>query len=148
MSANEDPMALAELLWGLRKPRTRGPRPAFDLAQVADAAVKVADTEGLEAVSMHRVAAELGLTKMALYRYVNGKSELSAIMIEAAVGTPPDLSGVTSWRTKSWKSTPANCPPPGDATPGCRRSPWATASWVHAKLDGPKEPSALWPTRP
>ncbi|MFD0534632.1 TetR/AcrR family transcriptional regulator [Actinomadura luteofluorescens] len=89
MAVNEDPRTLAELLWGQRKPRSRGPRPAFDLARLADTAVKVADAEGLEAVSMHRIAAELGFTKMALYRYVNGKTELMAIMIEAAVGTPP-----------------------------------------------------------
>ncbi|TDC90670.1 hypothetical protein E1292_43435 [Nonomuraea deserti] len=52
MPVNEDPKAVAELLWGLRKPSSRGPRPAFDLDQVAGTAVKVADTEGLEAVSM------------------------------------------------------------------------------------------------
>ena len=130
MSANEDPRALAELLWGLRKPHTRGPRPAFDLAQLADTAVKVADT--LEAVSMHRVAAELGLTKMALYRYVNGKTELMAIMIEAAVAHPrPERGGRLAGQ--AGRSTPADCPPPGGATPGCRRSPWATASWDHVR---------------
>lgn len=138
MSANEDPMALAELLWGLRKPRTRGPRPAFDLAQVADAAVKVADTEGLEAVSMHRVAAELGLTKMALYRYVNGKSELSAIMIEAAVGTPPDLSGVTSWRTKLEEYA-------RQLSAAWRRHPWLPSITVGDRVMGPCETG--WPER-
>lgn len=98
MGTDQDPKALAELLWGLRKPSSRGPKPAFDLAQIADTAVRVADAEGLEAVSMQRVAAELGLTKMALYRYVNGKTELIAVMIEAAVGEPPDLSRLNGWR--------------------------------------------------
>ncbi|TMR04732.1 TetR/AcrR family transcriptional regulator [Actinomadura soli] len=98
MATDQDPKELAELLWGLRKPSSRGPKPAFDVAQIADTAVRVADAEGLEAVSMQRVAAELGLTKMALYRYVNGKSELIAVMIEAAVGEPPDLSRLNGWR--------------------------------------------------
>ncbi|MFI7470182.1 TetR/AcrR family transcriptional regulator [Nonomuraea sp. NPDC049646] len=132
MSANEDPTALAELLWGLRKPRTRGPRPAFDLAQVADAAVNVADAEGLEAVSMHRVAAELGLTKMALYRYVNGKSELSAIMVEAAVGTPPDLSGLTNWRAKLEEYA-------RQLSAAWRRHPWLPSITVGDRVMGPRE---------
>ncbi|MFF4197099.1 TetR/AcrR family transcriptional regulator [Nonomuraea sp. NPDC001831] len=132
MSANEDPRALAELLWGLRKPHTRGPRPAFDLARLADTAVKVADAEGLEAVSMHRVAAELGLTKMALYRYVNGKTELMAIMIEAAVGTPPDLNGAAGWRAKLEEYARA-------LSTVWRRHPWLPSITVGDRVMGPRE---------
>jgi AcrR family transcriptional regulator len=132
MPVNEDPKALAELLWGLRKPRTRGPKPAFDLAQLADTAVKVADAEGLEAVSMHRVAAELGLTKMALYRYVNGKTELVAIMIEAAVGTPPDLSGATGWRAKLEEYARR-------LSATWRHHPWLPSITVGDRVMGPRE---------
>lgn len=136
MSVNEDPRTLAELLWGLRKPRVRGPRPAFDLAQLADAAVKVADTEGLEAVSMHRVAAELGLTKMALYRYVNGKTELMAIMVEAAVGTPPDLSGTPGWRAKLEEYA-------RELSAAWQRHPWLPSITVGDRVMGPRE--TAWP---
>ncbi|MFB4280269.1 MULTISPECIES: TetR/AcrR family transcriptional regulator [unclassified Nonomuraea] len=136
MSANEDPRAVAELLWGQRKPRSRGPRPAFDVAQVADIAVKVADTEGLEAVSMQRVAAELGLTKMALYRYVNGKSELIAVMIEAAVGTPPDLGGVTGWRARLEEYA-------RQLSAAWRRHPWLPSVTVGDRVMGPRETG--WP---
>jgi AcrR family transcriptional regulator len=136
MSANEDPKAVAELLWGLRKPRSRGPRPAFDVAQVADTAVKVADTEGLQAVSMQRVAAELGLTKMALYRYVNGKTELIAVMIEAAVGTPPDLSALTGWRAKLEEYA-------RQLSAAWRRHPWLPSLTVGDRVMGPRETG--WP---
>jgi AcrR family transcriptional regulator len=135
VAVNEDPRALAELLWGLRKPRTRGPRPAFDLARLADTGVKVADTEGLEAVSMHRIAAELGLTKMALYRYVNGKAELLAIMIERAVGTPPDLSGVAGWRAKLEEYA-------RELSAAWRRHPWLPSVTVGDRVMGPRE--AAW----
>lgn len=136
MSASESPEAVAELLWGLRKPASRGPRPAFDLAQVADTAVKVADTEGLEAISMQRVAAELGLTKMALYRYVHGKAELMAVMIEAAVGPPPDLSGVNGWRAKLEEYARR-------LSATWRLHPWLPSVTVGDRVMGPRETG--WP---
>jgi AcrR family transcriptional regulator len=68
---------------------------------IAEAAARIADQEGYPALSMQRVAAEVGVTKMALYRYVAGKSDLEAVMIEAAVGDPPDLAGVPGgWRAR------------------------------------------------
>ncbi|HEV7762166.1 MAG TPA: TetR/AcrR family transcriptional regulator [Acidimicrobiales bacterium] len=93
--------AMIELLWVGRERPSRGPKPALDLAQISEAALRIADAEGFAAVSMQRVASELAFTKMALYRYVTGKAELTAIMIEAAVGEPPDLGAVAGgWRAK------------------------------------------------
>ncbi|MEU8383173.1 TetR/AcrR family transcriptional regulator [Streptosporangium sp. NPDC048865] len=50
------------------------------------AAVRIADTEGLDALSMRRVAAELGTGAMSLYRYVLGKDALVELMVEAVFG--------------------------------------------------------------
>jgi len=86
-----------EFLWGERARPTRGPKPALTLEGIADAGIAVADAEGLAAVSMQRVAAELGYTKMSLYRYLPGKAELVAVMVERAVGEPPILSA-SGWR--------------------------------------------------
>lgn len=44
--------------------------------KVLEAALEVADAEGLQALSFRRVAARLGVTPMALYRYVASKEEL------------------------------------------------------------------------
>src|ERR1700754_3434178 len=91
-----------QLLWGLREGPTRGPKPVLSLERIAQAAVDIADVEGLAAVSMQRVAADLDFTKMSLYRYVTGKDELVAAMIDLAVGEPPavgDLPG-SSWRPR------------------------------------------------
>lgn len=92
---------LIELLWEGRKPAQRGPRPALTVDRIAETAVRIADADGIDAVAMHRVADELGFTKMALYRYVAGKDELVATMIERAVGTPPDLADVRGWRPRA-----------------------------------------------
>jgi AcrR family transcriptional regulator len=85
-----------EFLWHERSRPTRGPKPALTLDKIADAAIAVADAEGLAAVSMQRVAADLGFTKMSLYRYLPGKAELVAIMLERGIGEPPALTG--GWR--------------------------------------------------
>lgn len=88
-----------ELLWGRRKASTRGPKPTLTIEGIAGIAVGIADADGIEAVSMQRVAAELDFTKMSLYRYVSGKAELIAAMIDLAVGEPPDLSRFRGWRS-------------------------------------------------
>src|SRR5689334_22149881 len=76
----------ADLLWGPRERPSRGPKPGLTRDGIVRAAIGVADAEGLAAVSMQRVAAEVGFTTMALYRYVPGKNELVALMVDSAVG--------------------------------------------------------------
>ena len=80
--------ASIEEAWGLRRRPTKGPKPGLDLDRIVGAAVKVAATEGLAAVSMSRVAGELGSSAMSLYRYVAAKDELLALMVDAAFDTP------------------------------------------------------------
>ena len=73
-----------ELLWGRRERRQRGPRPGLSVDAIVAAAVAIADADGLGAVSMARVASELGFTTMSLYRYVDSKDELLALMWNAS----------------------------------------------------------------
>ena len=95
----------ADFFWAPRPRPTRGPKPTLTLDQIADAAIAIADAEGLAAVSMQRVAADLGYTKMSLYRYLPGKTELVAAMFERALGEPPEIArqpwreALTEWAT-------------------------------------------------
>src|SRR5262249_3822232 len=73
-----------DLLWGRRQRGRRGPRPGLSVDSIVRAAVALADAEGLEAVSMARVAGELGFTTMSLYRYVASKDELLQLMWNAS----------------------------------------------------------------
>ncbi|WP_329381133.1 TetR/AcrR family transcriptional regulator [Streptomyces sp. NBC_01351] len=84
------PASLA-MAWGLRERPGKGPRPTLTLPRIVDAAVALAATEGMDAVSMGRVAKELGVSTMSLYRYVTAKEELYILMSDAGVGTPPPL---------------------------------------------------------
>jgi AcrR family transcriptional regulator len=85
--------------WGVRERPHKGPKPALSLARIVDAAVHIADTEGLDAVSMGRVAAELGAAPMSLYRHVSNKEELLRLMVDAAWGdSPGPLAPGETWR--------------------------------------------------
>jgi AcrR family transcriptional regulator len=85
--------------WGLRARPSKGPKPGLSLERIVDAAVRLARSEGLAAVSMARVAQELGASTMSLYRYVAAKDELLILMVDAAVGRPPQSEQPDeSWR--------------------------------------------------
>lgn len=88
-----------EAAWGIRARSERGPRPALRLSGIVEAAVAVATSEGLAAVAMSRVADELGVATMSLYRYVRAKDELLALMVDAVYATPPAAARPNeSWR--------------------------------------------------
>lgn len=87
-----------ELLWGLREPGSRGPRRGLTLARIVDAGIRVAQAEGVGALSMARIARELGVGTMSLYRYVASKDELLTTMVDTALGTPPPAGADEDWR--------------------------------------------------
>lgn len=100
-SSSGDVVRTLELLWETGRRPSRGPKPALTLDQIVEAAVRVADTEGLESLSMRRVAAELGTGTMSLYRYVPGKAELLDLMLDRVQrpsDDPADL-GDGTWRS-------------------------------------------------
>jgi AcrR family transcriptional regulator len=90
--------ASIETAWGIRERPGKGPKPGLSLERIVEAGVTVASAEGLAAVSMSRVAAELGAATMALYRYVATKDELLALMVDAVYHTPPAANPRERWR--------------------------------------------------
>lgn len=98
-----------------------------------EAAVGLADTNGLDAVSMNTLGAELGVTAMALYRHVSGKAELVDLMVESVLTTPPDLpgtslvwrSGITEWARQLLAIFQAH--------------PWLLAATVRGRPMGPAQ---------
>ena len=67
----------------MRKPP---PDPGvLDASAIVDAALKIADEQGLGAVSMRRVASQLGVTPMALYYYVENKDQLIDLMADQSL---------------------------------------------------------------
>src|SRR5262245_567963 len=86
------------VIWMRPERGTRGPKPAFSRDDVAAAAVRIADAEGIEAVSMRRIATELGAGTASLYRYVAKKDDVFELMIDAVVGEVGEAEGAKGWR--------------------------------------------------
>jgi AcrR family transcriptional regulator len=85
-------------IWTRPEPGAR--RARFNREEIAEAALAIADAEGIDAVSMRRVASELGAGTMTLYHYVRTKDELLALMDNAIMGEVliPDDEMPSGWR--------------------------------------------------
>jgi len=85
-------------IWSRPEPGER--KPAHTRERIAETALRIADEEGYEAVTMRRVAAELGAGTMTLYHYVRNKDELTALMDDAIMGEllVPEDELAEGWR--------------------------------------------------
>lgn len=89
------------LAWGVAANPQRGPKREMSVERIVEAAVEIADAEGLGAVSMAAVAAKLGFTPMSLYRYVTAKDDLILLMQEEATGLPSEETlAAGDWRER------------------------------------------------
>jgi AcrR family transcriptional regulator len=99
-----DPDRTLRLLWrqSLGEPRgSRGPRQKISVDDVVDAAITLADEDGVEALSIRRVAERLGIGAMSLYTYVGSKAELIDLMIDRVVARiPRGLDPSAPWRAR------------------------------------------------
>jgi AcrR family transcriptional regulator len=87
------------LAWGVAANPQRGPKRELNIEGIVEAAVAIADADGLSSVSMSSVATALGFTTMSLYRYVSAKDDLILLMQEAGTGVPPlSIGEADSWR--------------------------------------------------
>jgi len=93
-----DPARSLPLLWRDHKRPTRGPRPGLTVDRIVAAAVELADAEGLEALSMRRVAERLGVGTMSLYTYVPGRAELLDAMLDTVLAEVAQPDGAGGWR--------------------------------------------------
>ncbi|WP_124706639.1 TetR/AcrR family transcriptional regulator [Gordonia insulae] len=120
------------LLWGREDPTPRrGPRPTLTVHDIGRAAVAIADAQGVGAVSMKAIAAELGLTTMSLYRYVDSKDDVIEVMVDTAFGPcDPTLTATGTWRERltSWALAAASL---------SRERPWLAAIPLRRPPVGP-----------
>ncbi|GAA2104494.1 TetR/AcrR family transcriptional regulator [Actinomadura alba] len=86
-------------IWMRPERPARGPKPTYSRAQITEAAVRIADAEGLEAATMRRIAAEIGAGAMSLYRYVPSRDDLIELVADRLMGEI-DVEGMPSgdWR--------------------------------------------------
>jgi AcrR family transcriptional regulator len=80
-------------------PTKRGPKQKLTVDEVVDAAIEMADRDGLAALSMRSLAQRLGLGAMSVYTYVPSRNDLIVLMVDQVLGRtqlpalPDDLRG-------------------------------------------------------
>ncbi|NLU76971.1 TetR/AcrR family transcriptional regulator [Micromonospora sp. HNM0581] len=96
-----DPAHTLRLLWRQTDGPRRGPRQGRSLDEIVTVAIELADTEGLESVTMRALAQAVGVAPMTLYTYVPGKAELLDLMLDLIYTNMerPDRSG-EPWQTR------------------------------------------------
>jgi AcrR family transcriptional regulator len=86
------------VIWGRPERAAHGPAPSLSRQEIAQAAVDLADTHGIEAVSMRALAVALGVGPASLYRYVARKDELIELMVDAVMGSDLQFDVSGDWR--------------------------------------------------
>ena len=133
-AASAETMAL---LWGTKPAPTRGRKPGMTVSAIVATAVEIADTDGLDALSMRRVADALGVGTMSLYRYLPGKAELYELMLDTVMGEGgPPRRDPAGWRASL--ETFAR-----QSLAGYRRHPWLIDTSLSRGLMGPNQAAAL-----
>ncbi|MEV0086447.1 TetR/AcrR family transcriptional regulator [Saccharopolyspora sp. NPDC050642] len=101
-SGGGDPARSLALLWRTQDGPTSGRKGRSDLGvgRIVRAAIEIADTDGLAALSMRRVADHLGVGTMSLYTYVPGKAELIDVMLDTAYGETARPAPGPAWRSR------------------------------------------------
>ena len=108
-------------IWARTEPRGRGPAAALSRDQIAETALAIADAEGIDAVSIRRIARELRSGAMSLYHYFDSRDELLELMadrIAAEMVVPGELPD--DWRG-ALKAIAEQSRRPSRATPGSTR---------------------------
>ncbi|SEP47528.1 TetR/AcrR family transcriptional regulator [Amycolatopsis saalfeldensis] len=88
----------APVIWMRPEQGARGPKATYRRDDVAAVAVRVADAEGIDAVSMRRIATELGVGVASLYRYVLRKDEVHELMTDAVMAELAGARTTGDWR--------------------------------------------------
>ncbi|MGQ0840987.1 TetR/AcrR family transcriptional regulator [Actinokineospora sp.] len=99
--AKSDPTRSLALLWRTREPAPREGRTELSVEKITRAAIGIADTEGVGALTMRRVSEELGVGTMSPYTYVPGKAELIDLMMDTVYGELPGIDPASGdWRDR------------------------------------------------
>src|SRR6266536_4823913 len=94
-----DPARSLALLWRTSERASRKGKPDLSVEVIVRTAIELADTAGLTALSMRRVAERLGVGTMSLYTYVPGKAELLDVMLDVVYAETTEPTDPT-WRAR------------------------------------------------
>ena len=124
------PKQAASLIW-IRPERFHQERPVLSREQIVRVALELADTEGIDTISLRRIAARLQVSAMALYWYIERKEDVFELMIDAAYGEVPlPEPGSRDWRSQFQAIA-------GQIRAMIHRHPWFASLIGHRAILGP-----------
>jgi len=109
-----------------------GPRAPLSKERVLRAAMDLADAEGLDRLSMRRLAKELGVEAMSLYNHVANKSEIFSGMLEVVVAEIELPSAADDWKVAMRRNAIST-------RDVLRRHAWASSLWMSSQSGGPAQ---------
>lgn len=112
-----------------RRRRRRAPVP-LTRQRVIEAALRVADAEGIDAVSMRRLGQELDVEAMSLYKHVGGKDDILDALVDLVMAEVPTPSPDAPWRPGVRKAAL-------DLHAALMRHPWAVSVMESRRTPGP-----------
>lgn len=130
MERQIDALKLLGLLW--REPPA-GQRSGVSTSSVTALAIDLADREGIDAVTLRRIAQGAGVTAMALYPHIGGRPELIELMIDRVAAETHgrlEIPETADWRRRVEAIAQANWTT-------CLRHPWITGLSPGRSVPGP-----------
>ena len=131
-----DPLKTLQLMWGRTGAPKRGPKSKVAVADLVQAAVSIADAEGIGAVSTRRVADAVGISPMSFYTHIPDKAVLLDLMLDAVSGPAKDDTRVLApFLPADWRANVAFVAREFRAF--YLRHPWALQVATHRPVLGP-----------
>lgn len=113
-----------------RRPTEVANRVPLNLERTLQVALVIADDDGLEAVTMRRLARELGVEAASLYHHVNGKDQILDGLVEVVAAEIERPKPSTDWRAAISERA-------HNTRAGLRRHPWAVSLMASRTSPGP-----------
>jgi AcrR family transcriptional regulator len=113
-----------------RRPTAVANKAPLNLQRTLQVALVIADDEGLDAVTMRRLARELGVEAASLYHHVNGKSQILDALVDLVAAEIEAPIPSDDWRTAITQRA-------HNTRAGLRRHPWAVSLMASRTTPGP-----------
>ena len=113
-----------------RRPTAVANKAPLNLERTSQVALVIADDEGLDAVTMRRLARELGVEAASLYHHVNGKSQILDALVDLVAAEIEAPVPSANWRTAITQRA-------HNTRAGLRRHPWAVSLMASRTSPGP-----------
>ena len=113
-----------------RRPTAVATKAPLNLDRTLRVALSIADDEGLDAVTMRRLARELGVEAASLYHHVEGKSQILDGLVDIVAAEIESPRRPTDWRTAITQRA-------HNTRAGLRRHPWAVSLMASRTRPGP-----------